>query len=70
MQKVLVITVKGDHKYQIGIDKSVDEVIREIEACKSPFYKVIDVCAVKISEIVSIEQFEYDPEEINEDDQT
>ncbi len=68
MQKILVITVKGDHKYQIGIEKSVDEAIREIDACESSFYKVIDNCAIKISEIVSIEQFEYNPEEVEKDE--
>ena len=62
MQNMLVITVKGDHKYTIGIEKSVAEVIKEIDKCESPFYQVLDTCAIKINEIVSVEQFEYKPE--------
>ncbi|OAK72695.1 hypothetical protein [Lederbergia galactosidilytica] len=71
MQKVLVIVTQNGTKYQFGIRKSVSEVVNEVAACKSDYYQVLDTCAIKISEILSIEQFEYDPnaEEGNEDDQ-
>lgn len=62
MKKMLVITVTGDHKYSIGNEKSVGEVIQEINNSYSDYYMPVDTCAIKISEIVSIEQFEYDPE--------
>lgn len=62
MKKVLVIVTKNGIKYQIGTEKSVDDVLKEIETCNSPFYKVVETCAIKASEIVSVEQFKYDPE--------
>lgn len=61
MQKVICIVVKNGTKYQIGIEKSVSEIINEINACKDNFYKIVDSCAIHIDEIVSVEQFEYDP---------
>lgn len=67
MKKVIVIVTKNGTKYQVGIDKSVTEVINEINACKSDFYQVIDQCAIKVSEIVSVEQFEYDPKEVEKE---
>lgn len=67
MKKVLVIVVKNGVKYQFGIEKSVSEVVNEVAACKSDFYQVVNTCAIKVSEIVSIEQFEYDPEARNEE---
>lgn len=62
MQKIIVIVAKNGIKYQLGIDKSVTEIINEINACKGMFYQVIEECAIKIDEIVSVEQFEYNPE--------
>ena len=67
MEKVIVIVVKNGTKHQIGIDKSVASVLNEISACKSDFYQIIDACAIKISEIVSVEQFEYNPEPLETD---
>lgn len=61
MKKVLVIVTKNGTKYQVGINKSVSEVLNEISSCKSDFYQVVDTCAIKKDEIVSIEQYEYDP---------
>ncbi len=64
MKKVLVITLKGDHKYQFGIDKNVKDVLGEINyrlAGKDEFYFPVDTCAIRVNEIVSVEQFEYDP---------
>lgn len=58
MEKQLVFVVKNGVKYQIGIDKSVAEVINEINYCKSDFYQVVDTCAIRKDEIVSVEQFE------------
>lgn len=63
MINVIVIVVKNGTKYQLGIDKSVSEVINEIEACKSTYYQVIDTCAIKVSEIVSVEKFQYEKED-------
>ena len=60
MQKIIVITVKNGTKYQIGLEKSVTTILNELTACKSDFYSVIDNCAIKISEIVSVENFEVD----------
>lgn len=68
MQKVIVIVTKNGTKYQIGISKSVVEVVNEIKSCKSDFYQVIETCAIKTSEIVSVEQFEYNPGEVKEND--
>ena len=62
MMKVLVVTLKGDTKYQFGIDKTVPDVLKEIQECKSDFYQVIDTCAIKISQIISVESVEYNPE--------
>lgn len=61
MINVVVITLKGDIKYQFGIDKKVSEVIEDIENCKSGFYQVVDTCSIKVSEIISVETFKYDP---------
>ncbi|MBP1917173.1 hypothetical protein J2Z23_004158 [Lederbergia galactosidilyticus] len=69
MQKVLVIVTNNGTKYQFGIEKSVSQITNEVAACKSDYYQVVDTCAIKPDEIVSIEQFEYDPEEVNGDDQ-
>lgn len=66
MKKAIVIVVKTGIKYQVGIEKSVSEIINEITACKSDFYYVVDTCAIKVDEIVSVEQFEYNPEEPRE----
>ncbi len=63
MKKVLVIVTKNGFKYQIGIEKSVVEVLNEIIACKNDFYQIHENCAIKATEIVSVEQFEYDLEE-------
>ena len=60
MHKLLVITIKGDHKYQFGTDKSVAEVLHEIKKTRGDFYVIYDACAIRKNEIVSIEQFEYD----------
>ena len=62
MIRVLVITLKGDTKYQFGVDKTVPVVLKEIQECESDFYKVIDTCAIKISQIISVESVEYNPE--------
>ncbi|SEQ24011.1 hypothetical protein SAMN05216232_2000 [Virgibacillus subterraneus] len=59
--KVLVVTLKGDVKYQIGMDKKVSDVLKEIQNCKDEFYPIIDNCAVRKSEIISVESVEYDP---------
>jgi len=66
MMKVLVVTLKGDTKYQFGIDKMVPDVLKEIQECKSDFYHVLDTCAIKISQIISIESVEHNPEEDKE----
>lgn len=69
--KVLVITLKGNIKYQIGnVDKKVSDVIKEIKESESDFYQIIDACAVKISEIISVEIVECDPEEGEKNDKT
>jgi len=67
MIRVLVITLKGDTKYQFGIDKTVPVVLKEIQECKFDFYQALDTCAVKISQIISVESVEYNPEGINND---
>jgi len=61
--KVLVITIKGDIKYQIGMDKKVSDVLKEINECKTEFYQAIEQCAIKTSEIISVESVEYDASE-------
>ncbi len=63
-QTILQITVKSDIKYQLGIDKSVDETLKEIEKCKGAFYKPYKHCAIKKDEIVSVEKYEV---EVNND---
>lgn len=52
------ITLKGDVKYQIGIDKTVDQVLKEVGKSKGDFYRIIPTCAIKISEIISVEKIE------------
>lgn len=68
MKKVIVIVVKNGVKYQLGIKKSVVEIINELSASKSDFYLVHENCAIRVSEIVSVEQFEYEPEEESKED--
>lgn len=71
MVNIIVIVVKNGTKYQIGLDKSVSDILNEIGACKSDFYQVYKDCAIKVDEIVSIEKFEYEQkeeEEVTEDD--
>lgn len=68
MKEVLVVVIKNGTKYQIGIEKSVAEVLKEIRNCEDEFYTVIDHCAIRIDQIVSVEKFEYDPEEVEEAD--
>lgn len=63
MQKLILITVKNGVKYQLGIKKSVAEVINEIRSCKDDFYQVINNCAIRKDQIVSVEQFEYNSNE-------
>ncbi|MYL56328.1 hypothetical protein GLW20_02285 [Virgibacillus halodenitrificans] len=63
MQKIIVIVVKNGTKYQFGLDKGVNQVVNEIAACQSDFYQVLETCAIRKDEIVSVEQFEYNPEE-------
>lgn len=58
MKKVIVIVTKSGTKYTIGLEKSVNTILNEIHACKSEFYNFVDQCAIRISEIASIEQFE------------
>lgn len=65
-EKVIVIVTKNGKTYTIGSDKSVSEVLNEINACKSEFYTLIDTCAIKINEISSVEQFDV-PVEVEED---
>lgn len=64
MQKIIVIVTKNGTKYQIGNEKSVEEVLNEISASKNDFYQIVDTCAIRKSEIVSVEQFKYNPEEV------
>lgn len=68
MKEVLVIVIKNGTKYQIGIEKSVAEVLKEIKDCKNDFYEVIEHCAIRTDQIVSVEKFEYDPEEVEQAD--
>lgn len=68
MQKIIVIVTKNGTKYQIGNEKSVAEVLNEINASKGDFYQIVDTCAIRKSEIVSVEQFHYDPEEVKQDE--
>ncbi|APC48951.1 hypothetical protein BME96_12440 [Virgibacillus halodenitrificans] len=63
MIKVLVIVTKNGTKYQIGIDKPVPGVLKEISKTKGRFYLPIDSCAIDKNEIVSVEQYEFDPKE-------
>lgn len=70
MQKVIVIVTKTGTKYQIGIDKSVTEVLNEIRATKDDYYLIYENCAIRKDEIVSVEQFEYDSEEVAYNDKT
>lgn len=64
MENVLVIVAKNGTKYQIGIDKSVVEVLNEINAVKGDFYQVHQNCAIRKDQIVSVEHFEFDPKEV------
>lgn len=66
MEKVIVIVVKNGVKYQIGIKKSVTEILNEINDCKEEFYQIHENCAIRIDEIVSVEQFEYNPKQGDE----
>lgn len=68
MQKIIVIVTKNGTKYQIGNEKSVEEVLNEISASKNDFYQIVDTCAIRKSEIVSVEQFKYNPEEVKKDE--
>ena len=70
MQKIIVITVKNGAKYQIGLDKSVSAILNELSACKSDYYSVIDNCAIRVSEIVSVEKFDVDFSEDNREEST
>lgn len=65
-QSIIVIVTKNGVKYQLGLDKKVNEVLNEIAACKSDFYVVADTCAIKVDEITSVEQFDV-PVEVEED---
>lgn len=56
-KNVIVIVTKSGKTYTIGSEKSVQEVLNEINACKSDFFTFIDTCAIKVSEIASIEKF-------------
>lgn len=67
MKKIIVITVKGDHKYQIGIEKAVAEVLSEIESSAGEFYQVLPECAIRIDQIVSVESFQINPESVGAD---
>jgi len=67
MVKVLLIVTKNGTKYQFGIDKSVSKVVNEIDNCDNNYYHVVDTCAIKVSEIVSVEQFEYNPNQEEEE---
>lgn len=66
MQEVLVITVKGNFKYQFDSEKSVEQVMEEIEASNG-FYFVYENCALKKEEIVSVEKFQVNIEEDDND---
>lgn len=59
---VLIITLKGDIRYHFGIEKKVKEVVKEIEECQSDYYHVIDTCAIRKSDIVSVEIQKYQAE--------
>lgn len=69
MKKVIVIVTKNGTKYQIGLEKSVVEILNEIKACKDDFYQIYQSCAIRKDEIVSVEQYEYDPEEVIKNDE-
>lgn len=56
---VLVITVEGNVQYKIGGDKTVKEVLSELENCKGDFYNVTNSCAIKKNKIISVETFMY-----------
>lgn len=58
MQKVIVVTVKGDHRYTVQSDKSVCQILKEISKNKSEFYMLNENCAIRNSEVVSVEHFE------------
>lgn len=59
--KVLVITLEGDIKYNFGDKRTVPEVLKEIEECEGEFFQVIDACAIKKSEIISVESVDIKP---------
>lgn len=63
MTKTIVITVEGNIIYQLGLDKSVEEVLKEIEAAET-YYLAAPTCAIKKDKILSVEYFE-DEEEAN-----
>lgn len=54
---VTVIMTKNGTKYQVGVDKSISSLLNEIESCKSDFYTIVDTCSIRVSEIVSVEQY-------------
>ena len=58
-QKIIVITLEGDIKYQIGIDKTVEEVLSEIAESTTEFYNVVPECSIKKEKIMSVEQVIY-----------
>lgn len=66
--KVIVITTTNGTKFEIGTDKNISSVLNEISSCKADFYSIIDSCAIKKSEIVSVEKFEVEVGEEKSDD--
>lgn len=61
MVKTIVITVEGSITYQFGSDKSVEEVLEEIEAAER-YYLAAPTCAIKKDKIISVEYFESEEE--------
>ncbi len=67
-KKAIAIVTKSGIKYTIGGKKTVSEVLNEINACQSDFYQVHENCAIRVSEIASVEMFEYEAEQEEKDD--